>query len=125
MDSEPPRTGPATATATATSTVTATAALPTLPTPDAAESELGSTALSGGPTDESYSPDGLLDPGSPLLGATIALLALIVPVATVLLERGSFRTDPRFSIPISRGHQQPVPLAIPGIGESGGGDPRR
>lgn len=122
MDSEPPRTGSPAATAEATST----AVFATLLTPAAAESgPPGSTSVRGESKDDSYSPEGFLDPGSPLLGATIALLALIVPVAAVLLERSAFRTDPRFTIPISRGHQQPGRLAIPGIGEPGGGDPRR
>ena len=124
MDSEPPRTGTAAAIATAADPAQAHAVFATCLTPASTESRPGSSTARGGVTDESYSPEGFLDPGSPLLGAAIALLALIVPVAAVLLERSAFRADPSLSIPVSRGYQQPDRLPLPGIPPSGSVRPR-
>ncbi|MCT0247836.1 hypothetical protein [Synechococcus sp. CS-205] len=135
MDSEPPRTGTSTAYATSSAVHPSSASAPIAmaaglvsiaSTLEPGSASPGAVATPTAETGEDPdSPESFLDPGSPLLGATIALLALIVPVAAVLLERNAFRADPHFVIPISRGHQQPGRLPIPGFGESGGGNSRR
>ncbi len=100
------------------------------PPPRSSATALASTSsspsdeINGETSEEPYSPGTLLHTSAPVLGALIALITLVLPIASVITDRTSppARTSTTSSLD---GFAQPAGITSARPGEPAGGDSRR